>query len=241
MRAVTGPTAGRVPRGRETAVSRKVVRLTLDHLEALDATCRSCVFWELDPVRGDRVVDADEAREEKEFWHSRVLREWGSCGRVVLVDGEPAGYVAYAPASSVPGAVRFPTAPVSSDAVLMTALHVLPGHRGGGLGRMLVQGMARDLVGRGGIRAVEAFGRLGGPGIAGCATPADFLTSVGFKTHRAHPVYPRLRMDLRSAITWREEIEQAVDRLVGVIRPLATPEPAGRASRDTTTARHPAG
>ncbi|MFC6340746.1 GNAT family N-acetyltransferase, partial [Nocardioides hankookensis] len=104
-------------------MSRKVVRLTLDHLEQFDAPCRSCLFWELDPVRRDRVADACP---EKDAWVSEVLREWGSCGRVVLVDDVPAAYAVYAPEAFVPGAAAFPTAPVAADAVLLTTVHVEP-------------------------------------------------------------------------------------------------------------------
>jgi len=53
--------------------------------------------------------------------------------------------------------------------------------------------------------------------------PVDFLSGVGFRTHRVHPVAPRMRMDLRTALTWRSEVEAALERLVGVVRP--TPKP----------------
>ena len=140
-------------------MSRKVVRLTVDHLAQLEGPCRSCLFWQLDPVSRARIEDEDAATE-KETWVSQVLRDWGSCGRVALVDDEPVGYLIYAPSAFLPGAAAFPTAPVSSDAVLLTNVWVHPDHAGGGLGRMLVQGMARDLIKRGGIRAVEAFGDM---------------------------------------------------------------------------------
>ena len=159
-----------------------------------------------------------ERAEEKEAWVSRVLREWGSCGRVVLVDGAPVGLAIYAPAVYVPGASVFPTAPASPDAVLLTTVYVDPEARGGGLGRMLVQGMAKDLISRTTVRAVEAFGQSRGR--PGCVIPTDFLGSVGFKTQRAHPVTPRMRMELRTAVTWRDEVEQALERLVGAVRPL---------------------
>jgi len=200
-------------------VSRKVVRMTLDHLAELEMPCRECVFWELDPVRRARV---EEPAEEKEAWMSRVLRDWGSCGRVLMLDERPAGYVLYAPPAYFPGAGVFPTAPASTDAVLLSALYVEPRARGGGLGRMLVQGMAKDLIERGGISAVEAFGDTRGPGALGgghCLVPVDFLTSVGFKTQRAHATTPRMRMDLRSALSWRDEVEAALERLIGVVRP----------------------
>ena len=214
-------------------MSRKVVRMTLDHLAELDAPCRECVFWELDPVRRGRV---DEPAAEKEAWMSAVLRDWGSCGRVVLVDDRAVGYALYAPPAYLPGAGAFPTAPVSSDAVLLSAVYVEPDARGGGLGRMLVQGMARDLIERGGIGAVEAFGDTRGPGRPGarsCVNPVDFLTSVGFKTQRAHATTPRMRMDLRTTLTWREELEGALERLLGAVRPA----PKTTADHPRTTTR----
>ena len=142
-------------------MSRKVVRMTLDHLAELEAPCRSCVFWELDPVRRERV---DEPAAEKEAWMSAVLRDWGSCGRVVLVDDRPVGYALYAPPAYFPGSGAFPTSPVSADAVLLSAVYVEPAARGGGLGRMLVQGMARDLIERGGIACRRGVRRHPRPG-----------------------------------------------------------------------------
>jgi GNAT superfamily N-acetyltransferase len=214
-------------------MSRKIARLTLDHLETFRAPCRSCLFWELDPVRRERV---DDAAAEKDAWVSEVLREWGSCGRVALVDDRPVGYLVYAPEAFVPGAAAFPTAPVSPDAVLLTMAYVEPAHRGGGLGRMLVQATAADLVRRGGFGAIEAFGDPSGRG-GRCLLPAEFLASVGFKTHRAHPKAPRLRMELRSTVTWRDEVEAAFERLVGVVRPApkSARGPAPKATRASRT------
>ena len=50
-----------------------------------------------------------------------------------------------------------------------------------------------------------------------CMVPADFLRSVGFKTVRPHPRWPRLRMELRSAMTWKEDVEAALEQLLGSI------------------------
>ena len=76
------------------------------------------------------------------------------------VDGQPAGYVTYAPAHLVPRVTGFPTAPVSADAVLLMTAAVAREHAGQGLGRVLVQAAAKDLHRRD-IRAMEAFGRFG--------------------------------------------------------------------------------
>lgn len=204
-------------------MSRTAVRLTLDNLDAIPAPCRSCLFWECDPVRRARL---DDPAAEKEAWISEVLREWGSCGRVAVVDDQLVGHLVYAPAGFVPGSTGFATSPVSADAVLLTTVHVDPAARGGGVGRMLVRAMARDLVERD-IRAVEAFGYRGSQaGQHRCTVPADFLSGVGFRTQRAHPVTPRMRMDLRTALTWKSEVEAALERLVGVVRPAPKPRRA---------------
>ncbi|MBN9619151.1 MAG: GNAT family N-acetyltransferase, partial [Actinobacteria bacterium] len=179
---------------------------------------------ELDPVAGERSRAAGDTELEKEAWLSDTLLEWGSCGQLIYVDSAAAGYLLYAPASYVPRSVAFATSPVSPDAVLLMTGRVLPEFAGGGLGRMLLQGVARDVVRRG-IRAIEAFGRTAGadpedPGAAdnGCLLPADYLRAVGFKTVRPHPRTPRLRLDVKSTATWKEDVESALDRLLSSIQ-----------------------
>jgi GNAT superfamily N-acetyltransferase len=233
-------------------MSRRLAPLTLDTLGDLPDRCRSCVFWELDPVAAERAVAAGDPGFDKEAWLSSALLEWGSCGRVAYVDDVPAGYVVYAPPAFVPRSLAFPTSPASGDAVLLMTGHVVPRFRGGGLGRMLVQGAAKDLTRRG-VRAIEAFGLAqgargegargegargersrdaGGPSgsggghliASGCVVPADFLLSVGFKTVRPHHRYPRLRLDLKTALSWREDVEMALERILGSVRaPVLTP------------------
>jgi GNAT superfamily N-acetyltransferase len=198
-------------------VSRRLVSVTLDNLDDLPRRCRRCVFWELDPVSRDRAVEAGDPALEKEAWISSTLLEWGSCGKIVYVDGAPAGYVLFAPPLYVPRSVAFPTSPVSADAVLLMTAHVLPEFAGGGLGRMLVQGVAKDLTRRG-VKAMEAFGDLKGE-TGSCMVPADYLLSVGFKTVRPHHRFPRLRLELKSVLSWREDVEVALERLLGSMTP----------------------
>lgn len=212
-------------------MARRMVGLTLDNIDDLPTRCRNCVFWELDPVAGRRAVEAGDPALEKEAWLSAVLLDWGSCGRLAYVDKVPAGYVLYAPPTHVPRSVAFPTSPVSADAVLLITGYILPEFRGQGLGRVLVQTVAKDLIKRGGIRAVEAFGRAEGAELARseggrCVVPADYLTAVGFKTVRPHHRFPRLRLELRNAVTWREDVEVALERLLGSMRPEPVRRPA---------------
>ena len=200
-------------------MSRRAVNITLDNLDDLPSRCRKCVFWELDPVGHDRAVEAGDTAFEKESWVSATLLEWGSCGKVVYVDSVPAGYVMYAPPMYVPRSVAFPTSPVSGDAVLLMTGHVLPEFAGGGIGRMLLQAVAKDLTRRG-VKAIEAFGDLAhNPDAPACVLPADHLRAVGFKTIRPHHRFPRLRLELKSTVSWREDVEVALERLLGSMSP----------------------
>jgi GNAT superfamily N-acetyltransferase len=197
-------------------MGRRIIPLTLDNLSDLPITCRSCVFWELDPVSGEAAVREGKPELEKEAWISSVLLEWGSCGRIVYVDDMPAGFVLYAPPAYVPRSLAFPTSPISPDAVQLITGRVLPGYQGQGVGRVLAQTVVKDLARRG-FKAIEAFGdaQWSAPG---CVLPAEHLLAVGFKTVRPHPRYPRLRLEVRSTLSWKGDVEVALERLLGGAR-----------------------
>ncbi|MCI3918911.1 GNAT family N-acetyltransferase [Paenibacillus sp. TRM 82003] len=210
-------------------MGRRMAPLMLDTVADLPKASRRCVFWELDTVAAQRAAEAGYPDFEKEVWISTVLLEWGPCGRLVYVDDQAAGFVTYAPPSYVPRQTGFATSPVSADAVLLMTGWIDPAFRGQGLARMLLQGAAKDLTQRG-AKAVEAFGGThlvpGGDGDDGCAhdtsepcvLPAHLLESVGFTVVRPHHRYPRLRLELKSAISWREDVEAALERLLGSVR-----------------------
>jgi len=155
-------------------VSASIRPLRLDEFEQLPKHARRCVFWEVDPrtLGGERLADPEF---EKEAWLSMVMLEWGSCGQVATpapTEGtgertsdfdEPClGYVLYAPPRTIPRAQRFPTGPVSPDAVLLTSMGVEPGQPDG-LPSLLIGHVVSELVRRG-VRALEAFGRTAAAG-----------------------------------------------------------------------------
>ena len=210
-------------------LSRRPVRLAVDHLAAFSGHGKDCLYWQLDPVRRSR-LSGEEAAEEKRDWVSEVLREWGACGHVLLDDDVVVAHALYAPAAFAPGSASLPTAPVTPDAVQLLTVWVDPEHRGGGLGRLLVRAAAKDLVDRE-VVALEAFGDSRRHP-HGCVVPTGFLTALGFRTQRAHPAYPRMRMELRSTLRWKDEVEQAIGALLGAVRPAKVPKPAPPAVRE---------
>lgn len=185
--------------------------LTLETFDAVPDRCRTCVRWELAGA-GTELADAEDRRFEKEAWLLRLLLTWPSAGRVAYVGERAAGYVLVAPTDHSPLSTTFPTSPVSSDAALLVTAGIEDWARGAGIGRMLVQGVAKDLTQQG-FRALELFGHRGTDPVA-CMLPAAFAEAVGFTVVSEDPATPRLRLDLRSALDWREDVEAALDRLL---------------------------
>src|SRR5919197_953735 len=214
-------------------MGRKGSPLTVETLDLLPDPCRRCVFWELGGSARPR--GSDDAGLQKEAWLSSLVLEWGSAGHVISVDGVPAGYSLFAPASFLEQVGMQAARPVSRDAVLLATLAVVPRFEGQGIGRVLLQTMARDLTRRK-VRAVETFADRA-PIRRDCHVPAGFLEASGFQVVRDHPRYPLMRMDLRTALTWRDAREAALEalRVPAPGQPALRPVPSSR-RRDRTAA-----
>jgi hypothetical protein len=247
-------------------VSARITPLRLEAFEQLPKHARRCVFWEVDPATlGDQGHLADP-EFEKEAWLSMVMLEWGSCGQVATAipdersQREPPclGYVLYAPPRAVPRAHRFPTAPVSADAVLLTSMGVELGQAVDDLPHLLIARVIDELVRRG-VRALEAFGRtqvaselqdprtvgpdvrpvleaLGDCSVEHCIIDADFLKDVGFVVVKPHRYFPRLRLELDKGLGWKAEVEAALERLLADAQ---MQEPVGAGSTAGNTLKIP--
>ena len=100
-----------------------------------------------------------------------------------------------------------------------------------GLGRVLMQTVVKDLVKRGGIRAVEAFGDTRAPAAAGrgrrptataCCRRTTCCGSASRPTGRTRATRG-CGWSCKSAVTWRDEVESALERLLGRRTPGAAP------------------
>jgi len=218
-------------------VGRVLLPLGLDNVGRLPEPCRACVHWELGPGQARTLSRRGQADFEKEVWLSGLMLHWGSCGQLLEIDGEIAGFALFAPPTEVPIAANFPTGPVSPDAVLLMGAKVLPQYAGQGNGRFLVQGVARELTRRG-VRAIELFGHRGDlpprpdeEEIPPCLVPAEFALALGFTEVRPHHRFPRLRLENDTAIGWKADVESALERLFSTITlqlaPVAEPALVG--------------
>jgi hypothetical protein len=243
-------------------VAARITPLRLEAFEQLPKHARRCVYWEVDPstLRADDHLSDPEF--EKEAWLSMVMLEWGSCGQMAVhcrdgeidpeepvgADDRCLGYAFYAPPGAVPRARRFPTGPVSADAVLLTSLGVEAGHEAEAMSRHLIASVVGDLVRRG-VRALEAFGHtaevtelldprlvspelrpvievLGDCSVDQCVLDADLLQDAGFVVAAHHRYFPRLRLELEQGLGWKADVEAALERLLDTAQ-LQQPVGAG--------------
>lgn len=103
-----------------------------------------------------------DTRFEKESWLNAVTLTWGLCGFSLRRTNQhtPIATLLFAPPGFTPRARCLPTAPVSSDAILLASLHYAPFEVTESNQRALIDVALSHLKNRG-IKAVEAFGCSG--------------------------------------------------------------------------------
>lgn len=223
---------------------RELRALTPDRVGDLVGACAPCTFWQTVPHNG-HVPELDPG-DLLAGWVEEVTRAWGPPGRIAYVDGVPVGYVLLAPARHVPRLAAFATAPSDPSTLMLLTTCVADGGdergRNGeskrdpsrdanrGLGKVLVQSAAKEAL-KHKARSIEAIGaRPAALGRHACVLEVAMLERHGFHVKREHTLYPRLRLDLRTVLSIRDEaaslVGRALARIPGV-HPVPETHPDG--------------
>jgi ribosomal protein S18 acetylase RimI-like enzyme len=194
-------------------MARKLRSLALSDFDQLPLQCGSCAFWE---SAGERLRKCGSVcdPELQEAWYRQVTDEWGECGRVAREDDEVLGFIKYAPSGYFPQASTFAAAPQDPTVPLIACLHIDPDARHHGLGSVLLRAALKDLIGRG-ERKVEAFAAARRPEVIDDSPVLgfEFLSRNGFVVTRPDPHFPLMRLDLRSIVSWSENLETVLNSL----------------------------
>jgi GNAT superfamily N-acetyltransferase len=214
---------------------RELRPLTPDLVGDLVGACAPCTFWQTVPRNGH--TEPDDPQGLLAEWVETVTADWGPPGRIAYVDGLPAGHVVIAPARHVTRLAAFPTSPSDPATLMLVTAVTTPECAGRGLRKALVQSAAKDAL-RHRVRSLEAVAaRPLAVSRHACVLDVGFLEKVGFRVERDHPAYPRLRLDLRTVVTLRDEAAAAITRAlarVPGVRPVPETHPNGSSHAHVT-------
>jgi GNAT superfamily N-acetyltransferase len=193
-------------------VARRLKPLAAARLDDLPEPCCSCALWEIAGAGAPACAPACD-RAAFVAWIADVRDQWGDPGLVMYDGNEPLGFVKYAPARFFPRASKMPSGPPDDGAVLLACLHVIPDVRDAGLGKVLLQAALRDLVSRK-EKVLEAYAATGAADRdRSPLMSVEFLLRQGFKVARPHPLYPLMRLELKSLVSWAENFDAVLDAI----------------------------
>ncbi len=174
--------------------------ITPQNVKDIPEPCRTCLYWEA--LGGKQPSQTEKARyvEEKAAWFLKMLHAFGSCGKILYVDGKPVGYAQYSTAEGLPnareyGAEKLGTA--EENVAFISCLYIADASlRGKGLGEKLLNEVIADLKRRG-FKAVETFARRSWANNP--SGPIEFYLRRGFKVKeelKTDPDFALMRLDL---------------------------------------------
>ena len=213
--------------------------LTVDRVADLAGDSALCTFWQTVPRNGD--ITPREPLDLLTDWVRDVTTNWGPPGRIAYVDDRPVGHVLLAPARYVPRLAAFPTTPSDPGTLMLLTVRINADQRGRGLRKVLVQSAVKEAL-RHRVRSIEVIAaRPQALGKHPCVLESTFVENLGFRVARDHPVYPRLRLDLRTIVTVRDgaaaAVRKALAKVPGVHPVPETPPDGVTRARVVTAGR----
>ncbi len=168
---------------------------TLPEWESYPFSCKYCLYWEKpEASTGIEKETTDLLFKEKSKWLSRVRKEFGNCGKLIYVDGKPAGFAQFAPPKFFPNLVGYGSVQPDVDAVFISCLFIFDkNYRELGLGTKLLKRIINGLKSKG-IKIIETFARIGN-----AENPSGLLELYlknGFRIYIDDPEFPLVRIDV---------------------------------------------
>ena len=149
------------------------------------------------PQRPARPTIAAEAPRKLQLL-GRGLGVFGTYAKLLIVDGEAAGYCQFGPLSAYPRALRlrqlYPQLPDAPLPAVITCIATTAGARRGGHALRLVQEVCDDLAGRG-FAAVEAYPEARAAEDSTPAARPGFWIRAGFRLAVDDERYPVVRRE----------------------------------------------
>lgn len=194
-----------------------IVSVNLDNLDKLPYKCSTCGYWEANEKKELGVNSA--VILAKEHWYNLTISEWGSCGKMIIQDNQVVGFSQYAPPSYFPQLNFIEPGPVHDDAIFISCLFIPKTKRGGGLGKLLLNAVEKDLVKRR-YRVLETITKR-----TYARNPSgwtEFYLNRGFRVIKESGPSALMRLDLNTALTWHKNLEEVINSLPQLVPGKAT-------------------
>ncbi|MFH1032527.1 MAG: GNAT family N-acetyltransferase [Chloroflexota bacterium] len=170
------------------------------------APCQSCLYWEAPEKsgkdEGDKpMVSESEAIEIKQGWFEKTGRKFGTCGKILYVDGKAAGFVQYAPPKFFNKITEYSRElfPPDPEGILISCLYINQAYQGKGLGTKLLKAVIEDLREKG-YQALETYSR--DDSTSNASGPTILYLENGFKLVKpkkwGNGTYSLMRLELNS-------------------------------------------
>lgn len=193
-------------------MARRLIGLSIADREMLPSRCVGCVYWE-SPQALPRECGLACDTAAATGWVRTVAAEWGECGRVAVEDGAFLGFIKYAPPAYLPQALHLPSGAPIDGVPVIACMHLAPEARRRGLGGVLLRAALRDLTLRG-ERSVQVYALAGRTDFENSPlVGVEFLLRNGFVVAKPHHEVPLLRLDLKSLVSWSDNLEAVLESL----------------------------
>lgn len=107
--------------------------------------CKECIYWEC-PAKCSK-VSSEERTKIKLEWFKEISGVFGTCGKILYVNGKPVAYSQFALPQDIKNIKEYEkgVSPASRDGVIITCLYVREGYRGRGFGQNLLENIIEEI------------------------------------------------------------------------------------------------
>ncbi len=170
----------------------KIEKVNRDHFEDIPTPCKFCLYWQTTDDFGEEMLKPEMA-QGKQKWFNKVTEEFGNCIKIGFLDGNPIGFVQYAPAKFFPRVKEYPSGPPSEDAVFISCLYIInKGERDKGFGKAMLD----DLIAESKERRSKAFETFARKGSADNPSgPLKLYLNRNFRIKAEKDDFPLIRLE----------------------------------------------
>lgn len=172
----------------------RIENLNPQNFKNIPDPCKCCLYW-LTSGSLEKKASKMERKKKKREWLDKLTTQFGNCGFLAFVDGDPIGFAHFAPKKFFPRVKDYDSGPPSEDSVFLACLYIAEKEeRGKGLGTAMLNRLIVELREKG-IKGVETLARKSSQNNP--SGPIELYLKAGFKIKTDGKDFPLMRLELQ--------------------------------------------